>query len=229
MWAAGAERLWKQKGDWVSEQGRKIFSNLLWSAVHILARIISKQASVGKKVQKAASFLFNQTWSCCVHSSDVQAAEGSDSLDRSKGEADNGGRSLWAAQGLPWGSSCASGYQMWCIPQGPEWKPGGVSPSLSNLTRFLSDSSQLQKKDWSACLHDRVLWSFLRWYFEISIGGSVSGKCWEARNTCRGVCGWGLEGNLGSDWMPFVPFILGCCSYCFYQDIFLSQKQNLEL
>lgn len=46
---------------------------------------------------------------------------------------------------------------------------------------------------------------------------------------CAGVCvGGGLEGNLGSDWMPFVPFIPGRRSHCFDQDVFLPQMQKLE-
>lgn len=52
----------------------------------------------------------------------------------------------------------------------------------------------------------------------------------EKHETGAGVCvGVGLEGNLGSDWMPFVSFISGCCSRCFYEDIFLSQMQKLKL
>ena len=42
----------------------------------------------------------------------------------------------------------------------------------------LSGSSLLQKGDWRACLHyTRVLGNFLSRYFEISTGGSLSGKC----------------------------------------------------
>lgn len=83
--------VWKQKGRLEAvRKGGRILSDPLWSAVRILARVISKQASVDKKMEMEASFLFNQTWSCCVRSPDVQAAEGSDSWGRSKGEADNG-------------------------------------------------------------------------------------------------------------------------------------------
>lgn len=46
---------------------------------------------------------------------------------------------------------------------------------------------------------------------------------------CAGVCvGGGLEAILGPDWMPFVPFISGCCSDS-YQDSFLPQIQKLVL
>lgn len=102
---------------------------------------------------------------------------------------------------------------------------------LSKWTRFLSGSPQLRKRDWRACLQGRVLWNFLSWYFEISSWGSTSGKCREARNTCRGVCGrggwkgtWLLTGcHLFLSFQPAVPTVF---TKTFF---FLPQMQKLEL
>ena len=117
-----------RRGDLRQKQGWRILNDPLWSAVPISARIVSKQASVEEKMESEASFLVNQTRSCCVRNPDVQAAEGADSWGRSTGEPDNG------ASG---GHSRAPGCQRSCLAQGPDSQPGGggsgVGLSLSQL------------------------------------------------------------------------------------------------
>ena len=182
-----------RRGDLRQKQGWRILNDPLWSAAPISARIVSKQASVEEKMELEASFLVNQTRSCRVRNPDVQAAEGADSWGRSTGEPDNG------ASG---GHSRAPGCQRSCLAQGPDSQPGGggsgVGLSLSQLVYNLPwfsvwlPSASEGRLEGLPTLHNRVLGNFLSWYFEISTGGSLSGKCREARNMCRGVCGWAV-------------------------------------
>lgn len=150
------------------------------------------RASSDKKVEKEASFLFNQTWSCRVHSPDVQAAKGSDSLSRSKEEADKGGWSPGkpvSCPGPPLGKFSCFWLPdvMYTLGGGTEGLRVASSPflCLSNWTCFCLAALSFKRET-------EVLAYMTDSYFEISIGGSVSGKCWEARNMRRGVCRWGI-------------------------------------
>lgn len=85
------------------------------------------------------------------------------------------------------GRSRASGCQRSCLARGPDSWPGGggsgVGLSLSQLVYNLPwfsvwlPSASEERLEGLPTLHDRVLGNFLSRYFEISTGGSLSGKC----------------------------------------------------
>ena len=182
------------------------------------------QASADKRVEKAASFLFNQTWSCCVPSPDVQAAKGSDSLGRSKGEADKGGWSPGKPVSCP-GPPFRKFFCFW-LPDVMYTLGGGTEglrvvsspfPLLSNWTRFCLAALSFKRET-------EVLAYMTESYFEISIAGSVSGKCWEARNMPRGVCRWGIGRQPGLWLNAICSFHFRLLFLLFFTKIFSSPR-----
>lgn len=85
------------------------------------------------------------------------------------------------------GHSRASGCQRSCLAQGPDSRPGaggsGVGLPLSQLVCNLPwfsvwlPSASEGRLEGLLILHDRGRGNFLSRYFEISTGGSLSGKC----------------------------------------------------